>query len=294
MAGAAGEVEAVRRHVHVEVVARVLQRGVEVTVLDRITAATQEMAGAAGVATGLAHLARHLAEVGGLDDAAGVGRKLHVLVGRMSGQPGDLAVGAGGVVANQAIDVFLRTEVEAVVLPAVAHVTGGAELVVGGYGRAEIVDDVLLAQALLGGRVEEFPGPVLALVHLLGGLGMAAQAGLGNLGTGFEVLLQRFEGTMIGGRFRLRHACGRRGLHRACLDRGAEQAGRQQGGCYGFEHDASNAPNPLRARWTAISSHHHRQLRPAHHQLWRAGSSAAPACWDRRRGISSGLAPPGS
>jgi hypothetical protein len=140
---------------------------VQVAVLHRVAAAAVEVAGAAVGAAGLAHVAGHLAQVRRLDDLAGVGRELHVLVGRVAGQARQLAVGAGGVVADQAVHVVLGGEVELVVLPAVAHVAGGAELVVGGHGRAEVVDDVLLAQALLGLRIHELPGPVLGFLYLL-------------------------------------------------------------------------------------------------------------------------------
>ena len=47
--------------------------------LDGISAATEEMACATGVAIGFAHLLRDLGDVDTLDDLAGAGRQLHVL-----------------------------------------------------------------------------------------------------------------------------------------------------------------------------------------------------------------------
>jgi len=59
--------------------------------------------------------------------------------------------------------------------------------------------DPLVAQALAGCRVEEFPGPVLALVHLLGRLGVAGEAGLGDFRAGLKFLFEDFMFGVVGG-----------------------------------------------------------------------------------------------
>jgi hypothetical protein len=76
-------------------------------------------------------------------------------------------------VAGQAIDVFLGLEVEVGILPAVADVAAVAGGFVRGDRNAEVVDDGLLAQRLLGLGIEVFPFPVLGAVDLAGGLGVA-------------------------------------------------------------------------------------------------------------------------
>jgi hypothetical protein len=101
--------------------------------------------------------------------------------------------------AGQAIDVLFRFEVEVGVLPAVADVATGAGRVVRGDGNAEVVEDGLLAQRLLGVGIEVLPLPVLGAMDLAGGLGMAGEASLGHLGTGVELLLQFLEFGMVGG-----------------------------------------------------------------------------------------------
>ena len=199
VAFAATEVQAVLVHVHVQVLAGHIQGAVQVAMLHRVTTAAEEVARTTVFTPGLAHALGHDLEVGGLHDLAGLGRELHVLVGRVTRQAGQLAVGAGALMANQAIDVILRCEVELLVLPAIAGMARSAELVVGGHGRTEVVDDVFLAQTLAGLRVQEFPSPVLGLVHLLGGFSVTDQTGLGDLRPALEVLLQFLELAVVRG-----------------------------------------------------------------------------------------------
>ncbi len=88
VAGGAGEVEPVGVHMHVDENVGLNQARIEVAVLDGRPAAALEMAGAAGGAAGRADILRDLFEVG----------RAPVRI---------LVVGAGGVVADQAVDIFL-------------------------------------------------------------------------------------------------------------------------------------------------------------------------------------------
>jgi hypothetical protein len=127
------------------------QRAVHVAVLDAVAAAAVEVAGAAGVAAGFADLLRDLGQVDGLEDLARAGREFQVLGDHVAGQPGGFLVVAGGVVAHHAVHVLFGLEVKAGVFPAVADVAAVAGGLVGGDRDAEVVDDVLLAQQLVGG-----------------------------------------------------------------------------------------------------------------------------------------------
>ncbi len=101
---------------------------------------------------------------------------------------------------DETIDVLLRGEIEAVVLPTVPDVAAGAAGQVGRRRDAEVVDDVFLAQFLAGDRVGERPGPVRRLVDLPGRFGVAFQAGSGDLRPGSEVALQLFIFLVVGRR----------------------------------------------------------------------------------------------
>jgi len=199
VASAAGEVEAVLGHVYVQILGRHLERAVDIAVFHRIAATAIEVAGAASGAAGLADVAGDFTQVRCLHDLAGMGREFGVLVRRVASQPRQLAVGAGGVVADQTVHIVLGGEVEFLVLPAVADVAGGAELIVRRHGGAEVVDDVLFAQALFGVRVHELPGPVLGFLHLFGGLGVAGETGLGDFRAAGEGLFQGVELAVVGG-----------------------------------------------------------------------------------------------
>ena len=150
----------------------------------------------------------------------------------MAGEARQLLVGAGGVVADETVDVRFVREVVIGVLPVVARVARGAEAVVGGHRRAVVVDDVLLSEALIVLRVEELPGPVGRLLHLLRRLGVAFEAGVRDRRPVGERLLQLLELGVIGGRFR----CG--GLRPAACDR----EGRDKQRC---THDRLPTQQPL-------------------------------------------------
>ncbi|OIQ68229.1 hypothetical protein GALL_501820 [mine drainage metagenome] len=99
---------------------------------------------------------------------------------------------------HQAVDIFLDREVELVILHAVADVATGASGFIGPHRGTKIINDVPLSQQLLGLRIDVFPGPVGGLLNLLGGLGMAAQAGFGDLGTGVKSPVEDLEFAVIG------------------------------------------------------------------------------------------------
>lgn len=74
--------------------------------------------------------------------------------------PRHFLVAAGAVMADQT-GRCLRAEIKTGIHPAVTDVTGGAGAKVAGGRRAVVVDDVLLAQALLVNRVDHLPGQCL-------------------------------------------------------------------------------------------------------------------------------------
>src|SRR3990167_9252577 len=127
------------------------------------------------------------------------GRKFRVLGTRLTTKPTGLGVLARLVMAGQAVDVFFHGEVKLVVLPAVADMATVAGCLIRLDRSAEIVDNMLLAQHLLGVWIDVFPFPVLRLVNLLGRLRMAAQAGLGHLRAGGELLIELFKLAVICG-----------------------------------------------------------------------------------------------
>ena len=169
--------------------------------LGAVAAAAVEVTRPAGVAAGLADLLRDLGQVDRPRHLARAGRILGRLIDRVAGEAGVFAIAAGGVVAHQAVDVLLDREVVVRVLPAIADMAGGAVRIVRRDRDAEIVEDVLLAQPLLGVRVQELPGPMLGALHLLGRFGVAGQAGLGHVRPGRERPFELLEFGMIGGRF---------------------------------------------------------------------------------------------
>jgi hypothetical protein len=75
-------------------------------VLHSVAATTEEVAGATGIATGFADILGDFGEINRLDDLAGSRRGLGILERRIAAV-GEFFVGAGGVMADQAIDVLL-------------------------------------------------------------------------------------------------------------------------------------------------------------------------------------------
>ena len=223
-----GQIRTVGRHMHVDMLRRLDQRGVEVAVLDRVTAAAVEVAGAAVLPAGLAHRLRDLRQVGRLHDLAAALGHLARLVERMAGIGGDLLVGRGRVVAGQAIHVVLVGEIVVLVRPAVASVATRAARLIGEDRAAEIVGRVLLAQLLAGGRTDGLPGPVHALHDLVAGLVVAGKTGLGDFRTGLERPLQFLELAVVRSARRLAARCSDGQLARARVVRRARHhAGHQ-------------------------------------------------------------------
>ena len=100
---------------------------------------------------------------------------------------------------DDTVDICFRGEVEGVICPAITNMACTTEGLVGINRGAEIVDNIFLAQLLLGLGIYKLPGPVLGVVHLLGCLGMAGQAGLGYFGTILEMLIQLLKFGMVRG-----------------------------------------------------------------------------------------------
>jgi hypothetical protein len=130
--------------VDIEILVRIVERTVEVTMLDPVAPAAVIVAAAAGLATGLANLLGDFRKVDALDDLARAGREFGVLGDRTAEEAGRFLVLAGLVMADQTIDIGFRGQVEMLVLGTVADVASGAETVIRCGRRAEIVDDVLL------------------------------------------------------------------------------------------------------------------------------------------------------
>ncbi len=161
--------------------------------LDVVAAAAVEVAGAAVGAPG---------QVDTLGDGGQVDGRLafeHHRAGWAALGVGRLVIGAGGLVADKAVDIALIAEVEGLVLPAVAGVALRAHALVAARVGAEVIDQVALAELLAGVRVLVRPGPVNVLHEVLASLGMAAETGLGHFRAGRERALQLFEFCVIRG-----------------------------------------------------------------------------------------------
>ena len=196
--------------------------------LDAVAAAAVEVAHAAGAARGRPDLLGDFLEVDAAHDLAGAGGKLGVFGDGQAGKTGGLGVLAGMVVAHQAVNVFFDAEVKFVVAPAVADMAAVAGRFVRTHRGAEVVDDVLLAQHLLGGGVDEFPLPVLGLVDLLGRLRVAAQAGLGHRGAGVKLPVQFLELAVVGCRFQQLDRRRRGGCASRCGKKNGRHSGSHQ------------------------------------------------------------------
>lgn len=165
-------------HVDVDPLLGEVHRAVQVAVLHRIATSAFEMAIAAVLP-------------GRPGDAPCRGYQVHTLLG-IAGIAFD--VGACLLVAYQAVDIFLAGltgEVEGVVMPAVAGVTGGTLLDVRAGMDAEVVDQVrlthlnLLTAAGKSGLLPG-PGPVARLHDLAGGIRMTLETGPGDGRAVFE------------------------------------------------------------------------------------------------------------
>ena len=113
-----------------------------------------------------------------------------------------LVIGAGLLVADEAVDVLLVLEVEVCARPVVAGMTLRAHAFIAARIGAEIIDDVVLAENLARLGAFVFPGPVDGLHELVASLVVAGQAGLRDFGAIGERPLQRFKFAVIRRRIR--------------------------------------------------------------------------------------------
>ncbi len=244
-AGESGSSTGLGGHVHIQLGRGPVQRRIQVTVLDAIAAATVVVAASTGGGAGLANVPGHHRQVHRVDELAGSRWQLGAFGGHFTGHARRLLVTAG-VVTDQAIDLALGVKVELVVLPAVAHVTTLAEGFVGAVTDTEAVEHGLLAQLLPRIRVGVLPGPVPGVHHLLGRLGVAAQAGLGHLGARLERTLQFLEFAVVGGGLARPRCLGQcflcRGTH---LGQGARRPSARHAGEH--PHQGANTSNQASA-----------------------------------------------
>ena len=158
--------EVVTAHVHVKIFVRVKQAFIQVTVFDGVTATASEVASATILPRRQSH-------------APGRGQQVDSFCRKTLFT---LGVTTALVMANQAVDVIGFFEVECLVFPAVARVTGRAAGPVALDSDAEIVDGVFFAggdrfvPALHHDRFG-LPAPVRRMNHLLRRFFVAGQAG---------------------------------------------------------------------------------------------------------------------
>ena len=186
MAGSAGEVLADRIHMYVEIVTWHKEGVVHIAMLDTISPAATEMTGATGVATGFAYILCNIGEVDGCS------RQTTII--------GSFEVLAGGIMTDKAVDILLDCEIIILIDPAIARMACSAMGEIRLWRDAEIIQDILLADALLVMRIEEFPGPVLGFLDLLGRFSMAFNTGPGNGWSSLKLLLQFLELGMVSSR----------------------------------------------------------------------------------------------
>ena len=118
-----------------------------------------------------------------------VSEKHFLNLGGIAGCRGKFFIGSRLFMANQTIHLCLIRKVELIVFPAISGVTRCATSLVALDVDSEIVDGqpaFAELQVGLGGGVH--PSPVNGFVKLGRGFGMAAQAGFGDLWSGFEIL----------------------------------------------------------------------------------------------------------
>ncbi len=118
--------EVIAPHVDVTVSVRFQQLAGEIRMFHRFTSATVEMALPAGFSRGGAHVFGH-------------GHQVHFGI-RHAGAGGGFLVCAGGIVADQTIDVGLVCEIKRVVFPSVSGMTACATSLVADDAHSEIVD----------------------------------------------------------------------------------------------------------------------------------------------------------
>jgi hypothetical protein len=150
----------------------------QVAVLHAVSATAVEVASATIAAAGFSHRLGHFGVVRWQDFLALKGRGFG---GGVAAFGGELDVGPGLFVADEAIDGLHIGEIEVFVHPAVTGVAGGASRLVCTQGDAEVVDGqaAFARDAARIGRIG--PCPVDRLVELDPGLVVAGEAGAGDL-----------------------------------------------------------------------------------------------------------------
>ena len=205
MAVGTDQIGTVLGHVHIKFARRIFQGGIEVAMLDGIATTTADMAGTAIGATGFADILGDLGQVRRLEHFL-ARRALHrlefpVRIKRMTGISAKFLVGAGVVMAGQAVDIILIGKVEILVGPAVAGMATRAARLVGNRRAAEVIGRPFFADLLACRRVGGFPGPVNALHDLVASRVVATQTSLGDFRPGLERAFECIELAVVSGGF---------------------------------------------------------------------------------------------
>ena len=159
-----------------------------------ISAATKEVAPSAGTPAGSAHFLGYDLEINRFEDLF---PKFAFLVGRVSTSSREFFIGASGIMADEAIDIFFFGKIKGFVFPPIACMTAGAPAPVGLDGNSEIVKDESFAEFFF--IIFKCPGPVDRLLDLFRCLCVACEAGSGDFRACLEVLLHGLEFGMIRG-----------------------------------------------------------------------------------------------
>ena len=165
--------------------------------LDAVGPAAVEMAAAAVDPAGGPDMLGDLFQVDRFEKLAAA---LLILERRVAAGGGKLAIGAGGIVAGQTIDILGFFEIETLILPAVAGMTAGAPAPVGDRRDSVVVQDMGLAEYPASVFIGRLPAPVQRLFDLFGGLVVTLETGSGNLRTTGERLVELREATVVGSR----------------------------------------------------------------------------------------------
>jgi hypothetical protein len=164
---------------------------------DAVGPAAVEMAAAAVDPAGGPDMLGDLFQVDRFEKLAAA---LLILERRVAAGSGKLAIGAGGIVAGQAIDILGFFEVEIFILPTVAGMTAGAPAPVGDRRDSVVVQDMGLAEYPASIFIGGLPAAVQRLFDLFGGLVVTLETGSGNLRTTGKRLVELREATVVGGR----------------------------------------------------------------------------------------------
>jgi hypothetical protein len=190
MAGGTGKVLSFWGHVNIQRKGRGDQGTIQVAMLDFVAAAAVKVAGSARLAGGQADVLRDICEVRWIPNGPASSREFCRFRNRKPGAGREFFVSGSGVVANETIHIFLNGEIKIFVFPTVANVATGATRLVGLDIYAEVVNECLFAQCLAGGFIDIFPRPVRGMHNFIGGLGVAGEAGFGDILRGCKGSLQ--------------------------------------------------------------------------------------------------------